>query len=532
MYKRFMTTKNIILLIDLFLVIGLIWCDHVQYGPTLNGVGFSVLVIGVFLLAVYRPRWVFWLFVGMLPLEIISLSPEMIGSDLRPYQLFGGAALVGYLIAIVRKKDGFTLPATITADWLLLILVVAGFMSAIFAPLISVSLFQALIVLSFFLLYMCVRLFVRTQRDIAMPAYTFLLTSFVVVMYAIYQNWCFGNGCVHNEVMPGRPNATFPEADWFGMFTVFVVAVLYTTLFFYKRALRSAGKDKGSVLERFSRFYVTKELRISFVIYISLIIVYIALLITVARSAWLGASAVIIVYLIFLTVRYRGFVMMHFVLITGISLFVAYIIIVGFNLTTFEIGNRAQSTGGLQEITVACSSQQGVTELSHIVQIESLEQLGQFDCRHINLEEIATEEQLGSMITTVHRADPNVSVRKDIYTQSFALAKEHWLFGIGWGSSAHFLGTDDNGTALNASNIFLEIWLSTGIVGLGAFLAFVTLLLVRAMRDFFMRKNSEVVAVLTILGLTAIIIPNLFNAGLLLGFIWVFFGIIARKYND
>lgn len=530
MNTHVMTTKNIFLLGFLLIIVSLIWLDHFDVFH-INVAGFVIIFIAVMIMAIDRPRWVFWFFVGTLPLELISLTPEAIGVDLRPYQLLGITALLGYLIAVIRKRDGYSLPKIITADWLLLIVVVSGFVSAFFAPIISVSILQAFIVLSFFMLYVCTRFFVRTREDMKMPIYTFLLASLVVVLYAIYQNWCFANGCTHNEVMPGRPNATFAEADWFGMFTVFVIAALYASLFFFKRALRSSGQDRGSVVVRFSRFYVTKELRFSFVIYIALIMIYVALLITVARSAWIGAIGVLVVYLIFLAARYRAFVMMHFALITGISIFVAYIIIIGFNLTTFEIANRAQSTGGLQEITVACNSQQGVAELSELGPLKDLQQLTQFNCRHIDLEAIPVVQEQGQFVTTVDRADPNVSVRKDIYAASFVLAKEHWLFGIGWGSSAHFLGNDDNGTALNASNIFLEIWLSTGIMGLGSFLAFIILLLLRATRSFFGDKKEEVLSVLTILGLSAIMVPNLFNAGLLLGFIWVFFGIVAREFN-
>ena len=35
------------------------------------------------------------------------------------------------------------------------------------------------------------------------------------------------------------------------------------------------------------------------------------------------------------------------------------------------------------------------------------------------------------------------------------------------------------------------------------------------------------VAIFAILGTVAIIVPNLFNAGLFLGFVWMFFGMVA-----
>ena len=47
----------------------------------------------------------------------------------------------------------------------------------------------------------------------------------VVGLYAIIQNILYKNGGLHMEVMPGRPNATFAEADWLGMYLVFVIAI-------------------------------------------------------------------------------------------------------------------------------------------------------------------------------------------------------------------------------------------------------------------------------------------------------------------
>lgn len=529
--KLFRSPQNIVLLINVVIVILLIYTFHF-FVIDLGEFVFATLIIVSVVLAVVRPRWLFWLFVGMLPLEIINLAPTEFPFALRPYQLFGFFALLGYLLAALRKLNGFRMPKIIITDWLLLALVVSGLLSAFFAPVFATSFMQAIIVTSFFALYVCTRLYVQTRNDLGVLVPFFLSSSLIVVAYGIYQNWCFAQGCAHNEIMPGRPNATFAEADWFALYCVFVIAALYALLFYLKRVMRAVRRGSGSSLAGFSRFFVTRELRLSLAVYLSLIVLYIGLVVSVARSAWIGAVVVFVLFAIILIIRYHIHAFLQFLLVTVLSLGVVYLIITHFSLTTFNITDRAQSTGGLQEITVACTAQVSVQALMQLEQIESVQQLEQFDCWHIDLEEIAHEESMGHMITTVKRDDPNVSIRKDIYAQSFALAKEHWLFGIGWGSSAYYLGNDENGTALNASNVFLAVWLSAGIVGLLSFVAFLTVALYQAVRALTVKNEDVTVSVMVILGLSAILIPNLFNAGLLLGFIWVFFGVISRKDND
>ena len=39
--------------------------------------------------------------------------------------------------------------------------------------------------------------------------------------------------------------------------------------------------------------------------------------------------------------------------------------------------------------------------------------------------------------------------------------------------------------------------------------------------------KDQTIAIFAIITTVAIIVPNLFNAGLLLGFVWIFFGLVA-----
>jgi hypothetical protein len=209
--------------------------------------------------------------------------------------------------------------------------------------------------------------------------------------------------------------------------------------------------------------------------------------------------------------------------LTIIPLFVLSIASVYFlHLTNFQIGNRLQSTGGQQKITVACERNQELP-----VQQWDDASLAVVGCRHINLEEIAAEQTAGRFVMEVYRKDPNVNIRAEIYQKSWALVKSHPILGIGWGSVSNYLGTDERGAGLNASNIFLEVWLGAGLLGLVSFVFLLGYILYNS--SWFFLHQDQFFGLFLLLGLTAIVIPNLFNSGIFLGFVWLFLGLACIK---
>jgi O-antigen ligase len=107
--------------------------------------------------------------------------------------------------------------------------------------------------------------------------------------------------------------------------------------------------------------------------------------------------------------------------------------------------------------------------------------------------------------------------------------------GVGFGSIHTLLGTDERGAGLNASNIFLEVWLGSGLIGMIAFV-FVWFSIgitigVRLLRQQHKKDDLRNVHVFIFLSWIGLTIFNAFNAGILLGFFWVWLAVALHFTN-
>ncbi|MFC1637863.1 O-antigen ligase family protein [Patescibacteria group bacterium] len=462
--------------------------------------------------ALYRPRWSFLFLVGVIMLENVNLMPADIGFNLRPYQLCGVSLMSAVFIRKISGRCCLEKSRVQLMDWAVLLFILAGFVSVFGALDRGVAFNQSIIIASFGILYFLTKVFVNRSSDFRRVSVFLLSSALIVVIYGIWQNVIFLKGGNHFEVMPGRPNATFAEPDWLGMFLVFVMALMYALS--YK-----------SIAQKFQKRWQCVGCAVLFVL------VNILLIIAVSRSAWLGVGAVTVTYFsiaLYFVMKKRLSLkkfLSYFSAIGG--LIVLSIVLVEFlGLTNFELLNRAQSTGsGLQEITVSCE-----TEFSIPGEIGDISELEEYECRHINLEDIADEEANGKFVGKTYRKDPNVNIRAEIYKKSWAEIKKHPILGIGWGNIGDILGKDERGAGLNSSNIFLEVWLGAGILGLAAFIFMIGLGLHRSV--LMLKSDNVAMGLFLILGVVAIIIPNLFNAGIMLGFVWLFFGLFGMNAEE
>lgn len=499
----------------------------------------------IFLFSLYRLGWIFFWLVGTITLETIDLAPSALGVTLRPYQLLAMVTALAVFIKFVANQLTFSPAKPHRIDFALLAMAVGGFLSVVNASQKGTSLKLAAILVSFLVLYWLSRNFVEKEDDLKKIAPFFLAGSTAAAIYGIWQAVSFSHGLNSFEVMPGRPNATFPEADWLGIYLVFLLGIAYAIIYYFNNA---NNKAQDLISNQIPNFKI-KTLQIASC-WLLITLAFIALILTVSRSAWLGAALVTLVYLkIILTDLRISLHFWHWKKFFKETLFIASAGIAGlamvyiFSLTDFQLFNRAQSAGtGLQKITVACPGNEGVMLPPQI--ISGVEQLDQYRCRHINIEDIETEKAAGNIVTEIYRSDPNVGIRARIYKTSWNEIKKHPILGIGWGSIGEVLGKDERGAALNSSNIFLEVWLGSGIVGLLAFSTVWIWIIARSivmLRSMLRSKvgtqvptqvptsvptlRSDAAVYLAIfLGAIAIIIPNLFNAGIFLGYVWVYLG--------
>ena len=311
------------------------------------------------------------------------------------------------------------------------------------------------------------------------------------------------------EVMPGRPNGLFAEPDWLGMFLVLTIPVLISAGYFI--ASRSHSPREFFRMKRSIGFLL------------ALVACFIALILTVSRSAWLGAGITAIVAVLLALFAGRPRVAGILTLAIGGSMILALDLVLLIPLSDFDLFGRAGSIGsGLQTITVSCENTVILPD-----RIASVDELSPFGCRHIDLQEIDAEHVAGHFVSTINRTDPNVSIRKQIYDQSIMLGREHPVLGVGWGTVTQALGADTRGAGLNASDVFLEIWLGSGLIGLLGFIGFFGFVIVSALRDFFRRR--ETFPFFLIIASIGLVTFDLFNSGILLAFLWAFLG-IAGSY--
>lgn len=502
------STKIYLILASIILVIFAIWFFNVGLLPFSNLGDFLFFAFLGLLFAIYRPGWAFVFLIGSIGLENINIASQNLGLAIRPYQFLGALIAIALIVRIVIKKMAFSFPKFRWYDALPIIFALGGFLSSFFAENKILSLKQSVVALSFVVLYFLARVYVQSTDDFKRIAPFFFGGGIIIALYAILQNIIFIYGGNSFEVMPGRPNATFTEPDWLGIFFVFLLASIFASIYYFQ-------KNKSKLFFWACWFFLT--------------FVFIALILAVSRSAWLGAVLVMIGFLkIVLTNgslqisqwNWEKFAYSLAGVIATIAISIGIIYI--FDLSRFQIFNRATSTAGLQKITISCVSQEsGVPE-----KIGNISELEQYGCRHINLEDIQKEKDLGFEVQEVLRPDPNVNIRADIYKKSIEQIKQHPIFGIGWGNISEILGKDERGAGLNASNIFLEIWLGSGLIGILVFVVLLVYIFLKGVK-IFLNKNiiDKSAAAFILLGWIAIVIPNLFNSGIFLGFLWIYMAV-------
>jgi hypothetical protein len=470
----------------------------------LDPVHFLFFSFLLFLVALYRPGITFLFLIGLLPYETVHIAPAFLPFDLRPYQLVALLLFLALIVRTLSKKQSFAFFRIGYPDFLLAFVALGAFLSVFGAQAPSIAGKQALVVLSFGLVYFVMRQFMRTEESLAYVEPFLAGGAAVVFSTAIWQAFRIQLDLPAFTAMVKRPNATFAEADWLGFYAAFII------LFLSARLAARLPDARGAKLlsRRFLSFCGGFALQAAG---------FATLILSVSRSAWLAALTGFLAFFALLAWEaWHGYVgkrtALFSVLVPSGALVAGLLFVQVFSLSDFDLSTRAGSTAsGFQTITVACERQQELPE-----RIGSVEELAPLGCRHIDLEAIAEERAQGRYVTEILRPDPNVSIRRSIYEKSFGLIVAHPVLGIGWGNAPLYLGEDSEGHGLNASNMFLEVWLGSGFVGFFGFLVAWFWILLHEGSAFVGRKPGAQTARLTLSLFVLVSVFNLFNSGLLL----------------
>lgn len=533
MVKKYLGLGGLFVFLNLVLVWAS-WQGFLPFASFSAAAAGGILLVG---LAFFWPREFFWFWLVNLSLENVFFLGEEFSFSLRFFQVSAVALAIGasgkffwekrdcQKMRLVQEKSWkksnkkiFSSAEASVYLWMLLFSL-GGWFSSFDRENIK----WTLIIFSFGFIFSLAGRFLRSNQEKAEGLFFFLTGSSVVWLVGFYQILAGFFGWETFAVMKERINATFAEPDWLGIYWAFVLGLLLglkNFLFHWENGKKIFFGQTGLAI------FSDRILKVK-IFFIGLMLAA-----TVSRSAWVGAAATLAVYVLWIWKDiFKGKLSLGEWL-RGLKegLAVAAVLLLAFfsvnilNFSNFDLFNRATSTlSGRQEITISCREEVVLPE-----KIDNLDQLAAWNCRHINLEEIDSQRAAGFFVSVIDRPDPNVSLRKEIYSRVWQAIKEKPWLGQGWGASARILGQDENGNGLNASNIFLEIWLSAGVLGLVAFLA--TLFLVG--RKIWLWPDC--LAPIFLLSGTAFLTANLFNAGIFSGFFWIWLAalIFSEKKND
>jgi len=445
----------------------------------------------------------FFLFIFLIPFELYKIELLRAVVSLRSYQIIAAVLflLIGYYSAKgkIQRSELFA-PFRSPLSKLFAVYFLVSVASIVNALDVKNSLQETAVLLSFLALYWLVLFFVRTKDDIRDTWYVVLLSTFLVSVIALVQVAAYKFGLELIEVMPGRPNSVFPEPDWLGFFMVFALAIFISARGTQKSSLVPSIFNKvPSIIKTFhSRYFY----------FLFQILLYTVIILTIARASWLAAIGVIGLYLLLIFLNKQN--PFQFAFFEGgktiVVLLISLGVIYALALTPFSLKNRFLSIVTGQEVHAVITDTETGKEIS------------------IDKAQIEKYKKQGMEVKTKKVKDVNISRRTESFTDNFDIVLKHPWLGIGFGGLESAFGE-----GVNANNIFMEIWIATGTLGLIVF-ALIFYCIAREWCVLYFKNHSKqnsAYLLFVILGFVAILIPNIFNSGMFLGFFWVYLGLAS-----
>ncbi|MBD3300572.1 MAG: hypothetical protein GF347_04420 [Candidatus Moranbacteria bacterium] len=373
----------------------------------------------------------------------------------------------------------------------------------------------------------------------------FIFASFPILAFSIYQNVAFEKGLESFQIMAARPNGTFFEPDWLGMYLVFLIALVVPILLnqfssFKKQLQKEEKREESFDLEEKNR--LDKKALLEFLnvrvapvwIMIILYLAFITLIISVARAAWVSVILMFggflifsILSLFFKRINFKVFLNSLFVFLMSLVIFgLALGSVLVFNLTRFNLNDRFVS----------------IFTREHIITVAERGD----ESFKINLEEIEYYKKLGYRVVEKMISDENIEIRESVYDSNWELVKQSPILGQGQGAT-----TARRDYLYNASNVFWEWWISAGLGGLVVFVLLLSRLIIRNLQYLSGREKRLVkeikrisiiegesnyhklyiynqMIVMVIIGL---VVANWFNSGIFFMPMWLCLAVIYGTFD-
>ncbi|MGL4759171.1 MAG: O-antigen ligase family protein [Patescibacteria group bacterium] len=143
-----------------------------------------------------------------------------------------------------------------------------------------------------------------------------------------------------------------------------------------------------------------------------------------------------------------------------------------------------------------------------------------------NLDSISSRFQpvINNLIETLDGKAPTIVERSNFLEQSLNILRDTFIFGIGPGQFGPFLDEPQ----LIVNNVYLEVWLEYGLMGLVTFIIFLGVLFKKTYNEMFMSFYSLVLFLTLIL----ICIQWVFFSPIYIMPFWIIFGLILSNKNN
>ncbi|MGA1049959.1 MAG: O-antigen ligase family protein [Minisyncoccia bacterium] len=417
-----------------------------------------------------------------LPFEILQFS--IAGLDIRIHQIILGLIILVLIPQFFKQNPITTIWRNIISiNWyynnIHLVLWSLIWVATLIGGILNggdlqTTIIRNIVLLGYIIVFYTIYRYLNTRERLYKTFNLVFISTGILILIGLYEAIAFQLGWNSFQVFPGRVDALLPEPNWFGMWLAIVYAI----------ALPLAFMAKG--------------FKQQFLLWFLLLGIILMSILSVTRASWVAIIFITGIYLIYQVIFVRKYIqLLNFAIVLfAVSFGAAGMSQLG--LTDFNLKDRltsiiSQNTTYYYEIDEQSGEQKEVTDIKKVE----------------NKDNIIVDQQ----------ADVNVISRRDGYINAGVIIYRNIFTGVGLAGYENIVGD-----GYNTNNILLAIAVAGGIFAITLFLSFLYII---TKQGFLIIKNESTLASILFGSMLAVLITGMFNDNLLMGFIWLIFGIIS-----